>query len=225
MSSPDSTIVKIREFVIHGFRILPIVLASFAFIIGVGHANMAFFFLFVGIALIVPIANMLSNKIFGWLFSLGVPEALYKISAAPGSGCSVFGEFANTGDTASYWLAALIFFVSYTFINAYHLYNRPAQPNAPENKVDARKTQAIMAIALILMFGIGMLLYRFFTTKCETALGMPVALLVFVPIAYYWYSLLESCSGDRLTDLFGVVNRIMIEPKNAGAGAVCMPIA
>lgn len=223
--APDSTIVKIREFIIHGFRILPIVLGSFAFIIGVGHANMAYFFLSVGIALIVPIVNMISNGIFGKIFSYGVPEALYKIKAQPASGCSVFGEFANTGDTVSYWLAALVFFVSYMFINAFNLYNRPAQPNAPENKVDARKTQAAMAMAIILLFGIGMLLYRFFTTTCETVLGLPVSFAVFIPLAYYWYSLLVSCSGDRLTDLFGVVNRIMVEPKNSGPGAVCLPIA
>ena len=225
MPTPDSTVVKIREFIIHGFRILPIVLGSFAFIIGVGHANMAYFFLFVGIALIVPIVNMFSNQLFGWLFSLGVPEALYVIKASPTGGCSVFGEFANTGDTVSYWLAALVFFVSYMFINAYNLYNRPAQLNAPENKVDARKTQAAMAMAIILLFGIGMLLYRFFTTTtCETVLGLPTAFAVFVPLSYYWYKLLVSCSGDRLTDLFGVVNRIMVEPS-AGAGAVCLPIA
>jgi hypothetical protein len=80
-------------------------------------------------------------------------------------------------------------------------------------------------MAILVMFGIGMVLYRFFKTNCETPLGMPVALVVFVPVAYYWYKVLVSCSGDRLTDLFGVVNRIMVEPKNAGAGAVCMPVA
>lgn len=224
LASPDSTVVKIREFIIHGFRILPIVLGAFAFIIGVGHANMAYFFLAVGIGLIVPIVNMFSNVIFGKLFSFGVPEALYKIQAQP-AGCSVFGEFANTGDTVSYWLAALVFFVSYMFINAFNLYNRPAQPNAPESKIEARKTQAAMAMAIILLFGIGMLLYRFVKTKCETALGIPVALTVFIPLAYYWYKVLVSCSGDRLTDLFGVVNRIMVEPKNAGPGAVCLPMA
>ncbi len=221
--TPDSAVVKIREFIVHGFRILPIVLGSFAFILGVGQGNMAFFFLFLGIALVVPIVNLAANSIFGMAFSR-LPETLYKIKGAPTpGGCAVFGEFANKGDITSYWLSTLVFFVTYLFINAYNLYNRPASKSAPAHKVDARETQAAMAMAIILIFGIGMLLYRFLATGCETPLGLPVALVVFIPAAYYWYNVLVSCSGDRLTDLFGVVNRIMAEPANARAGAVCMP--
>ena len=223
--SIEAFIVRSREFLMHGFRILPIVIAAFSFIIGIGQANMAFFFLFLGIAFIVPIANMILNPIVGALFGLGVPEMLYKIKGT-GLGCPVFGEFANQNDTVSLWLATLVFFISYFFINAYNLYNRPSDPNAPDYKVDARQTQALMAMAIILLFGIAMILYRFVLSKgCESPLGMPVALLAFVPLAYYWYQYLVSCSGDRLTDLFGVANRIMVEPSNSGPGAVCLPVS
>ncbi len=223
--SLESFIVKSREFLLHGFRILPIVIASFALVIGLSQASMAFFFLFLGVGLIVPIVNMILNPIVGWLGSLGLPEYLYKIKGT-NYGCPIFGEFANQGDTVSVWLATLVFFVTYFFINAYNLYNRPADPSAPDYKVDARQTQALMAMAIILLFGIAMLFYRFFLTQgCESPIGMPVALLVFVPLAYYWYQYLVKCSGDRLTDLFGVANRIMVQPPNASPGAVCMPIA
>jgi magnesium-transporting ATPase (P-type) len=222
--TPDSVVVKIREFIVHGLRILPIVLASFAFILGVGQGNMAFFFLFIGLALVVPILNLVSNSIFSMVLGK-LPDALYKIKAPAVGGCAVFGEFASAGDVTSYWLAALVFFVSYMFINAYNLYNRPSAPNAPENKVEARKTQAAMAMAIIVLFAIGMVLYRFLATGCESPMGLPVALAVFIPAAYYWYDVLVSCSGDRLTDLFGAANRIMTEPSSAGAGAVCMPVA
>ncbi len=225
MSSSESFIIKAREFMIHGFRILPIVLASFAFIMGVGQGNMAFFFLFLGLGVVVPIANMIANSAFGLIFGSFLSENLYKIQGT-GEGCSVFGSFANSGDTISIWLASIVFFITYFFRNAYSLYNRPAQKGSPEYKIEARKTQALMAMAMILLFGVGMLLYRFFmATGCETPLGIPLALGVFIPIAYFWYELLVSCSGDRLTDLFGVANRIMVEPANASPGAVCLPVA
>jgi hypothetical protein len=223
--SIEAFVVRSREFLLHGFRMLPIIIAAFSFIIGIGQANMAFFFLFLGVAFIVPVTNMILNPIVGALFGLGVPEYLFKIKGS-GVGCPVFGEFANAGDTVSLWLASLVFFVTYFFINAYNLYNRPSDPGAPDYKVDARQTQALMAMAIILLFGIAMLLYRFFLTQgCESPLGMPVALLTFIPLAYYWYQYLVNCSGDRLTDLFGVANRIMVEPSSAGPGAVCLPVA
>jgi hypothetical protein len=224
-SSTESFIIKAREFMTHGFRILPIILGSFAFIMGIGQGNMAFFFLFLGVSLVVPIINMIANYGFGALFSTFLSENLYKIQGT-GEGCSIFGSFANSGDTISVWLAVLVFFVSYFFRNAYNLYNRPAQKGSPDYKIDARKTQALMAMVIILLFGISMLLYRFFVSiGCETPLGIPLAFGIYIPVAYYWYELLVSCSGDRLTDLFGIANRIMVEPANSSSGAVCLPVA
>ena len=64
MSSVEAQVLKFREFITHGIRILPLILAFTSLVLGVGVGNVAFAFIAAGLLLLVPIVSMLGDAVF-----------------------------------------------------------------------------------------------------------------------------------------------------------------
>lgn len=212
--SIESVLFLTKQYLSRSVSLFPILIATVSYFLFAGLGNIAFLFLFIGLAIVVPASVFVMNLGFSTLLGYlsFIPEKLWKTSAVD---CMFRGGDGLIRPVVpSYWMAAVIFFVTYFLSNAVSLYTRDPPPGAAPDKIKARKAQAGMGIALILILGLILVLYRTFTSTCETTIGILISLL-FIPIANAWFELLKSCSADRLTDLFGVVTQIV--PSAASA--------
>lgn len=120
----------------------------------------------------------------------------------------------------SFWMAQLLFFVGYLLQNATSLYNQPSDPMASEAKVRNRKEQAITAIVITTIVTIAFIAIRY-TTGCETAFGIGVALVTMVPLGVGWYHFASLC-GARNSDVFGISAKILPIGASEPAPQVCI---
>ena len=107
----------------------------------------------------------------------------------------------------SFWMAQFLFFIGYLLQNATALYNLPSDPNASEAKVRNRREQAITAIVITTIITIGFIAMRY-TTGCETAFGIGVAIVTMIPLGVGWYHFASIC-GARASDVFGISAKIL----------------
>lgn len=107
----------------------------------------------------------------------------------------------------SFWMAQLLFFVGYLLQNATSLYNQPSDPMASEAKVKNRREQAITAIVITTIITIAFIAIRY-TTGCETAFGIAIAILTMIPLGVGWYHFASLC-GARNSDVFGISAKIL----------------
>jgi hypothetical protein len=107
----------------------------------------------------------------------------------------------------SFWMAQFLFFVGYLLQNATSLYNQPSDPMASEAKVKNRREQAITAIVITTIITIAFIAIRY-TTGCETAFGIAIAILTMIPLGVGWYHFASLC-GARNSDVFGISAKIL----------------
>jgi hypothetical protein len=120
----------------------------------------------------------------------------------------------------SFWMAQLLFFVGYLLQNAMELYNQPADPQAPESKVRNRREQAITALVITTLVTTAFVAIRY-TTGCETAFGMGIAVVTMIPLGVGWYKFASLC-GARNADVFGIAGKILPMGASEPAPQVCV---
>lgn len=127
------------------------------------------------------------------------------------------------------WMTMMAFFLGYILQNAAVLYTRES-PEVPidetmpdvEAKTVTRKTQAIISLVTIAVFIAIVLKYRY-DTGCEGALRILGASIVGGLLGVGWYSLLREVGQDRLSDLFGIANRLLPPSALANKPLACLP--
>lgn len=249
MDTLKDIISDIRAFMYGGIATFPLTLAGTLLLIGTFTANYAILFFLVGFLIVVPSSVFLLNKltyVLAILLSGTGSETiinivnLFKVKSADICQLVIpFGEVNNSGSMGkeeyqmiSYWLAMLAFFIGYLIKNALQLFSRESPDNevlvtdkiaqSIANKVTNRKSQAILSIGSIVVFfliGFGIRYY----TGCESAKAFIVSLL-FVYIGSKWYNLLSSVGEDRLSDLFGIANRLLPPSAIKNDPIACVPI-
>jgi hypothetical protein len=122
--------------------------------------------------------------------------------------------------TPSFWMAQFLFFIGYLLQNATDLYNQPADPMASEAKVQNRREQAITAIVITTIVTIAFIAIRY-TTGCETAFGIAIAILTMIPLGVGWYKFAALC-GARNSDVFGIAAKILPIGASEPAPQVCI---
>jgi hypothetical protein len=164
-------------------------------------------------------------------------------------GITKSNEFDNT---VSYWVAMTGFLLGYLITNATKLYGKDTLYNsaigdlplaavdpdstteqqakeiaAAKDRADAgasnRKSQTLMAI-IILSILICIIVYMRIWDGCDGFLSLIVGGL-FGLIGYGWYERLAYVGDDRLSDLFGIANRLMIPEAMLNAPYACLPQA
>ena len=122
---------------------------------------------------------------------------------------------------ASMWVAMMSFFSGYILTNSIELYRRNTDipstdisgtdnPDLPDfnSLIANRKNHAAISMACIILFMISIMIYRY-RTRCETITGMAITSILFVWAGFGWYKLLSTTGEDRLSDLFGIANRLL----------------
>ncbi len=249
MDTLKDIISDIRVFMYGGIATLPLTLAGTLLLIGSFTANYAILFFLLGFLLLVPASVWILNKLIyllALLLSSSGIEALisfinlFKVKS--GDICNLvipFGEINNSSSAAredyqliSYWLGMLAFFIGYLIKNAIQLYSRESPNNEIEitdksvqsiaNKVTNRKSQALLSIVSIVIFFIISFGIRVYT-GCESIKAI-IASFLFMYIGSKWYELLSSIGEDRLSDLFGIANRLLPPSAIKNDPIACVPI-
>jgi len=238
MDTLKDIISDIRVFLYGGMITLPLTLAGTMLILGLFTANYAILFFLVGYLILAPVGAWSLNKITDVICTFAESSRFLKKSSDI---CKIIVPYADKIAPSiqqveerficSEWLAMISFFIGYMMMNAYQLMskdslNQPLVINKTEvadaAKVTNRKTQAMIAFASIIIFGliaIGIRYYSGCETWYSTILGAS-----FGGIGYLWYTMLSQVGQDRLSDLFGIANRLMAPSAILNKPIACVPI-
>lgn len=228
MSLFFSGTIKAKELIHATFRQLPLFLVGTLFILGLIETNIAYLFLVIGSVLFIA-TTWASQALLSVIVSkINIPVITNLLMSPNGSmqGCSILGASGRAAAIAggssivspSYFIGFLSFFFTYIFMNAYALYEREptasSTSTAAKEKIDNRKYQAGMAMFLcVLLFLLFSLVRMFRFSGCERPLGAALGIAIGIPMAIAWYNMLHYCGGDALSDLFGIIGRLV--PTNA----------
>ncbi len=219
-----------REFFVQGFRNMPIVLLATMLFIGTVQANFNYLFLLAGMFIIVPTVVFGLNIFTEFLFPLIAPSTsgFWKKFSPPTCNVLSIKEIATNiqyNVVPTYWTPIMSFFFTYLFLNGYRLYNFSLGDQALSNDAgeEARKTQALVSMILVVLIGVLFLLFRA-ATGCETALGWILGMLVGGSLAYGWHEFVKACGMGRLDDIFGITSRILPRLVNDQSQTVCTKI-
>jgi hypothetical protein len=154
-----------------------------------------------------------------------------------GDVCKLVIPYLATNDGAevvisSEWMAMVSFFIGYVICNALQLYNIDMSNSASINsanaadtemKVKKRKGQAMVALISIILFALIVLYFRM-NAGCERAIGILLTAAGFGTAGYYWYDLLSMVGQGRLSDIFGIANRLLAPSAIKNGPIACVPI-
>lgn len=236
MDTLKGILSDIRVFLYSGIQNLPLSMAGTMLLLGLFTANYAMLFALVGLLLVTPFTNHFLN-----MFLLLLAEYVPSLGVRTGDVCSVvIPFFANATSSeeqhvTSQWMAMVSFFFGYMIRNAIKLLTREPEPTGAievtedqvkemDRKASYRRVQAIVSALSIVIVAIVFFFIRW-NTGCEGIIGFFIALLGFGVSGYFWYDFLSYAGQDRLSDLFGIANRLL-PPSAIGNGpVVCLPVA
>lgn len=152
--------------------------------------------------------------------------------------CKLVIPYPTTNDgqpevvISSEWMAMVSFFIGYIICNALQLYNtdmlnsasiNSANASDTEVKVKKRKGQAMIALISIIIFALIVLGFRL-NQGCEKWIGALLTAAGFGTAGYYWYNLLSKVGQGRLSDIFGIANRLLAPSAIKNGPIACVPI-
>lgn len=237
MESLKNIISDIRVFLYGGIITLPLTIAGTLLILGLFTANYALLFFLLGFLILAPLEALLLNFAGGTVFG-----GLNIFKAQTGEVCNVTIPFTTLKTSiglsegaviSSTWTGMISFFIGYIFTNALELYNRESDDTTINiqttsasdlnTMVTNRKSQAMVALASIVVFAMIVLAFRYYT-GCESLLGMILTVIIFVFTGHGWYKALSHIGEDRLSDLFGIANRLLPPSAINNAPIACVPV-
>lgn len=238
MSSLKDIISDIRSFLYGGIRTLPLTLAGTLIVLGFMTANYAILFFLIGFLILVPISSELLNFI-AEKTPLGNID-LFKVYDSDVCRVNmpfVTGKNSRSNEVifkfSSLWVAMFAFFAGYLATNAIELFNRPVKETTmtvkSQNVSDIqertinRTSQSIVALITIALFYFIVILVKYYS-GCESAASLVITSLLFGLFGFGWYKALSSVGEDRLSDLFGIANRLLDLGKINNPPVACIPI-
>jgi hypothetical protein len=201
-------------------------------LLGLCTANYAILFFLVGFLILIPAlvggVNALASKMqWGPMTPRDVCHLVIPFHSSEGTVPAKEEYMLITP-----WMTMTAFFLGYILQNAAVLYTResPEVPidetanvsNDVQGKTVTRKTQAIISLVTIAVFIVMVLKYRY-DTGCEGALTILGASVIGGLLGVGWYSLLREVGQDRLSDLFGIANRLLPPSALANKPIACLP--
>jgi hypothetical protein len=241
MSHIENFIRDIRFFMYGGMNSLPLTIGGTMLILGLFTANYAMLFFLLGFLIITPITLWLYNILLDKtvkslliliirLISFGQLDTEYITSILKNTLkpdiCKInipYKTELNSPESepeSSTWVAMITFFIGYILKNAIELYSRKSSDVYIKSKVNNRKFQAIVSICSIIIFAMIVLGYRLYS-GCESKVEIIVTSLIFIPLGFGWYKALSSVGQDRLSDIFGIANRLL--SPTADEPVACIP--
>jgi hypothetical protein len=223
MESLRAVINDIKVFFYGGLMTLPLSIAGTMLIIGLFSANYGMLFFLagylIGVPLLVTIFNLIVTNVFGY-------------NKTKSSNCSLVIPFTTIGGPGenydkggiSYWIPMVTFFIGYMLQNAVTLYllevsNDKSDPSAINN----RKSHASISFGTILVFSIIILYFRSMT-ECDDTIEIIVGAILFTLLGGTYYYIIDKYGESRLTDLFGIANRVLKPGELSNGSLACAAI-
>ena len=204
-----------RNFFYAGISTLPLTIAGTCLILGLFTANYAMLFFLIGFLICVPIVASFINSVTDAVFKNGT---LFRVPS--NTVCSLVTPFLTLDSPmnsakesilfCSNGTAMIAFFFGYIMTNAVMMYMYPAEEGSSETLITNRKMTTIISMACITLFILMGLYYRW-GSSCETWYGFALGSALFSILGYAWYLLLSNHGNNRLSDLFGIANRLMVK--------------
>jgi hypothetical protein len=238
MDSLKDIVSDIRIFLYGGVLTLPLTIGGTLALLGLCTANYAMLFFLIGFLVLVPTTSFILNKAIG---SFIEGRSFNPFVAKKGGVCDLaipystlpIGSVETENVVSSAWVAMVTFFIGYVFTNGLELYSRESPDTTItvtstsasdlNTMVTNRKSQAIIAMVSTIVFGLIVLGFRFYT-GCESTLGMILTTILFVFAGHGWYKALSKVGQDRLSDLFGIANRLLPPSAINNAPIACVPV-
>jgi uncharacterized membrane protein len=231
MDSLQAIISDIRVFLYSGLQNLPLSIAGTFLLIGLFTANYAMLFFLVGLLVSVPFVNFFLDQ----LLLLILPDSIRSKSSDV---CRIVVPFLTDSSESyhiiSQWTAMVSFFFGYMIHNSVKLLTKDPEPATTieltdkdlkeiNQKASYRKTQAIVSmISIVIVTSITLIMrYR---TGCENIIGFLIGTVGYGTAGYFWYVLLSIIGEDRLSDLFGVANRLLPPSAIVNRPVACLPV-
>jgi len=225
-----------KYFLLSGYQALPFVIGGTFSILGLYTAQLAMLFFLLGFLIIIPFLTLILNfganivipstwkqKDVPWLLSSENDICnMLSIPNEPGQ------ETMKTILTP--WLSMVTFFLGYIGMNAYSILQKPveyplkadaATKKATDNKAMLRRTQTTVGLIVIAALAVFVLIMRIFVTGCDSIVGGILSLGSIV-LGASWYTILSWGNDDRLSDLFGIANRLMTTSALNDAPYACL---
>jgi hypothetical protein len=129
----------------------------------------------------------------------------------------------------------MAFFVGYVFNNAITLMGRetvipdelPTQEKAKlKRQSDFRKSSLYVVLVTLFVVSAALFIFRY-TKGCEpfSLWSVIPSIAIFGTLGAYWYNLLSVTGQDRLSDIFGIANRILSPDALVNQPVACLPSA
>jgi hypothetical protein len=230
-----SIVSDIKVFLYNGFQTLPLTMGGTLLLLGLFTANYAALFFLVGFLVLTPLLTKLLNAIP--IYDSWKKHVSTVCSLVPPFPTEMGSRNSNVSPAAkpehyliSYWLSMGLFMFGYLFSNAYALYVMPPQsiPDADakttaslNEKAMYRKSQMIISFVMLSIISLMFIGVRI-NSGCDGIVGAAIGLL-FVGLGISWFSILSQGTNARLSDLFGIANRLM-SPKSMDDPTICLPL-
>ena len=238
MESLKNIVSDIRVFLYGGILTLPLTIAGTLSILGLFTGNYAIMFFLLGFLILAPLGAWILNLVGG--LALGKFD-MFK--AKTGENCKLVIPYSTLNSSSSEgnvstvistpWMAMTTFFLGYLFTNSLALYNRETTDTSInvtstsasdlDTMVANRKSQAAVAMGSIILFAMIVLAFRYYS-GCENLAGMIITTVAFVFMGNGWYNALSKIGEDRLSDLFGIANRLLPPSAINNAPIACIPV-
>ena len=197
----------VRTTLILAFRSFPLLMISFIGFLAIGLGNLGLFILFMGQAVLVPIATALAQYLSEKIPETSPPS--YHIKSSQASQLVPLHPYTAPiqNVTPSYWLMQVSFLFFYILANAVSVYMLPVDSKLPAAYTDNRKSTAV-TIMVTTFFWLGIIIWLRAMTHTEHLTGILVAISMGAGLGFGWYQFAAVC-GARSADVFGIVQQIL----------------
>ena len=218
----------VKTFFLGGFLNMPMAITGTLLIVSLMTANYSMLFMAIGILLIVPISWYILHM-FGEL----VGSTITKSDLAafiPGYPVKASTE-GKVSTGIGIWAAMMMFILGYLLSNAVDLYTYESKTpvlvsestkKMLEEGTSNRKSQAIVSIAIIAIIILTILVYRIVKGLDPVIAGL-IGTAALLGAGSGWYKLLASQTEGRLSDVFGIANRILKPMAMQDEPLACLP--
>jgi hypothetical protein len=197
---------SVRALILLAFLALPMLIIGFTGFLSLALGNISMFILFIGHAVLLPLAG------FGIRGAAGFSE-LFKVdntdvSLLVPSSYSHDSILSNKNISPSWWILHVVFFLSYIWLNAFEVYNLEVDPKASEWAVKKREARARTILIVVSLAILLLPLIRMFLTNSETFPGVGVGIVSASLLGWGWFEFAKAC-GVRYADVFGIMTQIL----------------
>jgi hypothetical protein len=228
MDTLKDVVSDIRIFLYGGMTTLPLTIAGTMLLLGLFTANYAMMFFLLGYLLFSPLVAMILNL----LLSPNSPFPTIPSRCQLVYHNQKVSDSAPEGPLTTTWMSMVSFFLGYMVNNASQLFSRKSPDESLlvtsdgatiNKKILNRQSQALMSLISIVAFTVIVVYFRY-STGCDSFLGIISTLALSGTAGFGWYYTLSLIGQDRLSDLFGIANRLLPPSAIQDQPVACIPV-